>query len=399
MTLKRFYLLVMFSVLGIGSMWADTSRLTAENGWSKVTDLTKLTLSDYYFVFVDNDKDLMLSFEEGQNQSNSNGCKTMVYRTGAKAEMNPAMLWIIDETPNNAMIRNMTSEYYMQCETNWGASGNPFQPWYCHTHDVNSNKAGGESWARWGFAYADGKWTIKNLKHGSVYIGPWANGEFENGREVAGNKDGANIGYFQIYAIKRADVDIEGKATRVNPANYTYLINNANAGQNSMDGWTGEGTYKRHGNNGFDGVSGFFELGDWNAGNSSGTISQTLSGLPVGKYQLRVAGQQNSSNTTTTISLGTASANMPANGTSGGTILQTGEETTIGGGVDGWRYTTCSDVVTGGTATIKISATLTANHCWSNVDNIELYYLGNGIENYAKSANAEEEFATESGQW
>lgn len=396
---KRLLSLAMLCVAWVGSAWADTTLLTEANGWKKVTDLSTLTLSDYYFAFVDNDKDLMLSFEEGPNQSNENGRKTMVYRTGAKAEMNPAMLWIIDETPDKAMIRNMTSDKYLQCETNWNDNGHPLQPWYCHTNDVNSNKAGGESWARWGFAYADGKWTIKNLKHGSVYIGPWADGKFENGREVAGNKEGANIGYFQIYAIKRADVNIEGKATRVNPANYTYLINNANAGQNSMYGWKSEGNYKRHGNNGFDGVSGFFELGDWNASNSTGTISQTLSGLPVGKYQLRVAGQQNSSNTATTISLGTASANMPANGTNGGTILQTGEETTIGGGVDGWRYTTCSDMVTGGTVTIKISATLTASHCWSNVDNIELYYLGNGIEYYAKSANAEENFTAEAGQW
>ena len=396
---KRLLSLAMLCVAWVGSAWADTTLLTEANGWQKVTDLSSLTLSDYYFAFVDNDKDLMLSFEEGPNQSNENGRKTMVYRTGAKAEMNPAMLWIIDETPGNAMIRNMTSDKYMQCETNWNASGAPLQPWYCHTNDVNSNQAGGESWARWGFAYADGKWTIKNLKHGSVYIGPWADGKFENGREVAGNKEGANIGYFQIYAINRDDVDIEGKATRVNPANYTYLINNANAGRNSMYGWTCDGKYKRHGNNGFDGVSGFFELGDWYASNSTGTISQELSGLPVGKYQLRVAGQQNSSNTTTTISLGTASANMPANGTSGGTILQTGEETTIGGGVAGWRYTTCSDMVTGGTVTIRISATLTASSCWSNVDNIELYYLGNGIEHYALSANAEEEFTAEAGQW
>lgn len=397
---KRLLSLAMLCVAWVGSAWADTTLLTEANGWKKVTDLSTLTLSDYYFAFVDNDKDLMLSFEEGPNQSNENGRKTMVYRTGAKAEMNPAMLWIIDETPGNAMIRNMTSDKYMQCETNWKESGTPLQPWYCHTNDVISNSSGGQSWARWGFAYSDGKWTIKNLKHGSVYIGPWANGEFENGREVAGNKDGANIGYFQIYAIKRADVDIEGKATRVNPANYTYLINNANAGRNSMYGWTCDGNYKRHGNNGFDGVSGFFELGNYNADNSTGTISQELSGLPVGKYQLRVAGQQNSSNTTTTISLGTASANMPANGTNGGTILQTGEETTtIGGGVAGWRYTTCSDMVTGGTVTIRISATLTASHCWSNVDNIELYYLGNGIEYYAKSANAEENFTAEAGQW
>lgn len=397
---KRLLSLAMLCVAWVGSAWADTTLLTEANGWKKVTDLSTLTLSDYYFAFVDNDKDLMLSFEEGPNQSNVDGRKTMVYRTGAKAEMNPAMLWIIDETPGNAMIRNMTSDKYMQCETNWNESGTPLQPWYCHTNDVISNSSGGQSWARWGFAYSDGKWTIKNLKHGSVYIGPWANGEFENGREVAGNKDGANIGYFQIYAIKRADVDIEGKATRVNPANYTYLINNANAGRNSMYGWTCDGNYKRHGNNGFDGVSGFFELGNYNADNSTGTISQELSGLPVGKYQLRVAGQQNSSNTTTTISLGTASANMPANGTNGGTILQTGEETTtIGGGVAGWRYTTCSDMVTGGTVTIRISATLTASHCWSNVDNIELYYLGNGIEYYAKSANAEENFTAEAGQW
>ena len=258
---KRLLSLAMLCVAWVGSAWADTTLLTEANGWKKVTDLSTLTLSDYYFAFVDNDKDLMWSFEEGPNQSNENGRKTMVYRTGAKAEMNPAMLWIIDETPDNAMIRNMTSTLYMQCETNWNGSNNPLEPWYCHTHDVNSNTSRGESWARWGFAYADGKWTIKNLKHGSVYIGPWANGKFENGREVAGNKEGANIGYFQIYAIKRADVNIEGKATRVNPANYTYLINNANAGQNSMYGWKSEGNYKRHGNNGFDGVSGFFEIG------------------------------------------------------------------------------------------------------------------------------------------
>lgn len=398
MTLKRFYLLVMFGVLGVGSMWADTSRLTAENGWTKVTDLTKLTRSEYYFAFVDNNKDLMLSFEEGPNQSNVDGRKTMVYRTGARAEMNPAMLWIIDETPDDAMIRNVNSNWYLQCETNWSDNAK-LQPWYCHTNDVNSNTSGGESWARWGFAYADGKWTIKNNKHGSVYIGPWADGEFLNGREVAGNKSGANIGYFQIYAIKRTDVNWEAKATSANPANYSYLITNANAGRNSTYGWTGTGTQTRNGNNGYDGVSGFFEFCAWNDASWSGSLSQTINNLPEGKYNLRVAGQQSASDVVTTITFGKASVYLVANGDKQGTILPTGEETTIGGGVAGWRYTTCSDIITGGTATITVSSSATAVNRWSNVDNIELFYLGNGIEHYAEAKTAGEGFTAEADKW
>ena len=61
---KRLLSLAMLCVAWVGSAWADTTLLTEANGWQKVTDLSTLTLSDYYFAFVDNDKDLMLSFEE-----------------------------------------------------------------------------------------------------------------------------------------------------------------------------------------------------------------------------------------------------------------------------------------------------------------------------------------------
>ena len=54
---KRLLSLAMLCVAWVGSAWADTTLLTEANGWQKVTDLSKLTLSDYYFAFVDNDKD------------------------------------------------------------------------------------------------------------------------------------------------------------------------------------------------------------------------------------------------------------------------------------------------------------------------------------------------------
>ena len=54
-------------LLGASSANADTSLLTSANGWEKLTALPA-NVSDYYFVIVDNDKDLMLTLSRGKEQ-------------------------------------------------------------------------------------------------------------------------------------------------------------------------------------------------------------------------------------------------------------------------------------------------------------------------------------------
>lgn len=405
MKLKRLLSLAMLGIVGTGSSWADTELLTTGNGWQKVTDLSTLTLSDYYFAFVDNDKNLMLSFEEGQNQTSTvAGRKTMVYRTGAKAEMTPAMLWVIDETPDNAMIRNVTSGYYLQCETNWSASPSQLQPWYCHTNDVISNTSGGESWARWKFAYADGAWTIENLKAGNQFIGPWNDGAFSNGREVAANKTGSNVGHFQIYAIERSKVDWNAQATLANPANVSYKIANANAGFNGTTGWTAAGTnveFGRNKNVGFDGVEGFFEPSKWGSDTGySFDVTQTISDLPAGKYVVRAAGQNSSGNKLTLNCGGASTFTYPSGGDINGTIDQTGATVAVGSGVAGWVWGEASHYLSAnGSLTITFHSEATTKTQWANYDNVELYYYGNGIEITAEEKAPAVLFDTEAGAW
>lgn len=256
---------------------ADTSIINdGVGGWTKITALPE-QLTDYYFVFVDNTADLMLSYGEGVNQSTVATYKTMVYRTSADPAMNPAMLWEI--TTNSAdggsswSIKSaVESTYYIQTE--WDAG------WYCRTHDQSAEN---NTWCKWIIEYADaeGYWTIQNGKYpSSGYVGPWIDAAFSNGQEVAANKTDANVGHFQIYAIRRTLIDWEANASESNPANLTYKIANSYAAFNNITGWIGTGSNTRNGGAGFDGVAGFFEFCNWNATSWSGSLSQTITGLP-----------------------------------------------------------------------------------------------------------------------
>ena len=198
MTAARTLLTAVLLVIGLNGAWADTSAISdGVGGWEKITSLPA-TLTDYYFVFVDDSRDLMLSYGSGPNQSTNAAYKTMVYRTGQNPIDNPLMLWeITSNTKGGWSIKNATEPtYYIQTE--WQAA------WYARTHD---NGGGSDEWYNWTIEYADAKWTIKNGKYPDAgYIGPWVAAAFSDGQEVAANKTGANIGYFQIYAILRSTV-------------------------------------------------------------------------------------------------------------------------------------------------------------------------------------------------
>lgn len=392
MKLKRLLSLAMLCVAGVGSSWADTNLLTTENGWQKITDLSSLTLSDYYFAFVDKDKDLMLSFEEGANQSRNAEYKTMVYRTSQKAEMNPAMLWTLEKSNSSCLIRNAgnTSKFI---QTEWNASQ------FVRTHD---NGGGSKSWGEWEFKLNNGVYNIKNTKFASnnVYIGPWTDGEIKNGMEVNGNKTGSNIGNFYLYAIPRSKVDWIKQASENNPANLSYKIQNANAGYNGINGWTATGTnleFKRNGNLSFDGIAGFLEPSNWHKSSFDITVTQTISNLPAGKYKVRAAGQA-STGTTFTMDCGGEVITLKSIGDKGGNIDQTGATVTPNPETcrQGWQwFESYNKLNSDGDLTIRFHSTASATHNWANFDNVELYYYGPNVSGKATSTTSPAEVAAD----
>ena len=392
MKLKRLLSLAMLCVAGVGSSWADTNLLTTENGWQKITDLGSLNLSDYYFAFVDKDKDLMLSFEEGANQSRNAEYKTMVYRTSQKAEMNPAMLWTLEKSNSSCLIRNAgnTSKFI---QTEWNASQ------FVRTHD---NGGGSKSWGEWEFKLNNGVYNIKNTKFASnnVYIGPWTDGEIKNGMEVNGNKTGSNIGNFYLYAIPRSKVDWIKQASENNPANLSYKIQNANAGYNGVNGWTATGTnleFKRNGNLSFDGIAGFLEPSNWHKSSFDITVTQTISNLPAGKYKVRAAGQA-STGTTFTMDCGGEVITLKSIGDKGGNIDQTGATVTPNPETcrQGWQwFESYNKLNSDGDLTIRFHSTASAAHNWANFDNVELYYYGPSVSGKATSTTSPAEVAAD----
>lgn len=391
MKLKRLLSLAVLCVAGVGSSWADTNLLTTENGWQKITDLSPLTLSDYYFAFVDKDKDLMLSFEEGVNQSEKAEYKTMVYRTSQKAEMNPAMLWTLEKSNSSYLIRNAgnTSKFI---QTEWEKS------LFVRTHD---NGGGSKSWGEWEFKLNNGAYNIKNTTFASdnVYIGPWTDANFVNGQEVAGNKTGSNIGNFYLYAIPRSKVDWIKQASENNPANLSYKIQNANAGFNGKNGWTGTSDkFVRNGNLvGFDGIAGIFEPSDWWASSFDITVTQTISNLPAGKYKVRAAGQA-STGTTFTMDCGGEVTTLNSIGDKGGNIDQTGATVTPNQETcrQGWQwFESYNKLNSDGNLTIRFHSTASAVNSWANFDNVELYYYGPSVSGRATSTTSPAEVAAD----
>lgn len=392
MKLKRLLSLAVLCAAGVGSSWADTNLLTTENGWQKITDLGSLTLSDYYFAFVDKDKDLMLSFEEGANQSTNAEYKTMVYRTSQKAELNPAMLWTLEKSNSSCLIRNAgnTSKFI---QTEWNASQ------FVRTHD---NGGGSNSWGEWEFKLNNGVYNIKNTKFASnnVYIGPWTDGEIKNGMEVKGNKTGSNIGNFYLYAIPRSKVDWIKQASENNPANLSYKIQNANAGYKGVNGWTATGTnleFKRNNNLGFDGIEGFLEPSNWNKSSFDITVTQTISNLPAGKYKVRAAGQAETG-TTFTMDCGGEVTTLKSIGDKGGNIDQTGATVTPNPEtcIKGWQwFESYNKLNSDGDLTIRFHSTASAAYNWANFDNVELYYYGPSVSGKATSTTSPAEVAAD----
>ena len=276
---KRF-LVVAFALICLGSnAWADTNKLLAADGWTKITSApTSSDIANNYYVFVDATRDLMLGTAKGVNQDTKWYSLGVYYQTSVgptTADIN-GKTWILESQDGGYAMRNLEYSVLM-FQTEWNANSK----W--DTNDVQTPNG----WAKINLAYSNGYWTIENGHDVGNYIGPWTAGNFTNGAECAGNKTAANdIGHFQIYAISRAQFkqNLLDNASNSNPVDLTpWYVSNATFDAGSRTGWTEEGS----GGNNNTSFGGGCEI--WHRSNFK--IYQNLT-LPNGKYKvsLQIAG-------------------------------------------------------------------------------------------------------------
>lgn len=167
-----------------------------------------------------------------------------------------------------------------------------------------------------------------------------------------------------------------GNASAQNPGDdYTSSITNPTF-TGSADGWTIVGDARYFTKNGFDGTLSFIELTKW-TGSWDATISQTVSSLPNGYFLVKAAGQMSGATDCWMKLVANGAENQfSRNGDTDGNILANGTETTIGDGVDGWRYTSVIAKVTNGSLTISCVGHSDIKERWANFDAVTLTYLG-----------------------
>lgn len=192
---------------------ADTSILTTEKGYTKITSMPD-NLSDYYFILVDKDKDLMMTMANGANQGS--GYKTMWYKESADPATDINRIWEIESNGTGFSFRNPGFDNLLM-QTEWNAA------WNFRTHDQPSSA--NVEWTRFLLAYNTDSWTVQNGKYpDSGYLGPW-NNAIENNAEVACNKSGNAIGHFAIYSILKSDFnELYVKNKQALPVDMTWTI-------------------------------------------------------------------------------------------------------------------------------------------------------------------------------
>lgn len=172
---------------------ADTSILTEENGYTKITELPS-NLSDYYFILVDKDNDLMMTLANGANQGSDK--KTMWYKASVDPATDINRIWEIESNGAGFSFRNPGFDNLLM-QTEWNAA------WNFRSNDQPSSA--NVEWTRFLLAYNADSWTVQNGRYpDSGYLGPW-NNVIEDNAEVACNKLGDAIGHFAIYSILKSD--------------------------------------------------------------------------------------------------------------------------------------------------------------------------------------------------
>ena len=380
---------------------ADTSLLTAGNGWTKITELPT-DVSLYYFTIVDNNQDLMLTLSRGLNNQQQEGYNGLFYATSANPLVDKSKLFSLEKDGDNYVMRNVEyNGYFLQTEYN--------AAYYYRTHD---NGGGAKSWGHIKFTYANSVWTIQNAKYpvdNGNYLGMWEDASPANGKALALNKANDKKGTFQIYSILKTDVDAYYASLKIanagvtpeTPVDMTGLIVNPNARfwTGSIPfGWTTTGTQNVNKGNGYDQFPGIFEFSDWGAGSWTGSLKQTIT-VPNGKFRLKAAIMAATGVTAYLTANSDKSDNLVPIGDSGGNINPDGTETTMGNGQRGYKYLTVETIVTTGSLELGAYGEASAEHLWVNADNFTLSYLDPFISALATEITAASATSLTAGGW
>ena len=361
--MKRYLIAAMaLSMLGGSVAKADTAKLPAADGWTKITTLpTAADLANNYYVFVDNANDLMLGIGKGVHQDTKWYSLGVYYQTSVEptsADIN-GKTWTLESYDGGFAMRNLEYSVLM-FQTEYNAA------WKWDTNDVQNPNG----WAKINLAYSDGSWTIENGHDVGNFIGPWDDANFTNGAECAGNKTGSNVGHFQIYAISRTRFkqNLLDNASSSNPVDLTpWYVTNATFDANNRNGWTEEGS---GGNNN---TTKGCEI--WHRSNFK--IYQNLT-VPNGKYKvsLQIAGTSGagqvygiSGSTTETVT-----SSVAAGSDFQATVLSMIQNRTFG------QVTTDEIEVANGSLQIGMKCETTDQ--WLVFDNFKLYCTGVDLSAY-----------------
>lgn len=359
---------ILIAVLGVSTTAkADTSILQESDGWQKITALPN-NLGDYYYVFVDNGSDLMMTLGTGANQGSS--YKTMWYQTSSNPVEDLNKVWTLESNTakGNVSIRNVAYDH-LCLQTEWNAA------WNFRTHDNGGTGTGvNVSWTGFTLAYASSKWSIQNGNYpDSGYLGPW-NNTIQANAEVACNKTGSAIGYFQVYAISKANFHklyVDANTTEGEEVNLDFSVFVGNPKIEGYASWWSSttGSNPAHTTNIKDATTGGF-LENWNSDGPIGKMYQTLTGLPNGVYELSMKAFRN-------------------NNLSGGDavyVFANEDEVQVTTN-DATTYYTVKTTITGGTLEIGIRQDKTGSQ-WIGLDEVTLTYKGVDLTELTASVQA-----------
>lgn len=99
---------------GQNAVKADTTLLSASDGWQKITSISQSDIDKYYYVFVDKDNDLMLGLANGVKNTKR---KAMFYQKSADVVNDKSKLWAIEKNEDNYALRNAYVDNYLQMQT------------------------------------------------------------------------------------------------------------------------------------------------------------------------------------------------------------------------------------------------------------------------------------------
>ena len=270
-----------------------------EAGWTLVDTFSGIDCANSYFAILDAESGMTVAALNTVGDKNWGNTYAMYYASGVDPNTNISGVFAFDAfdatddlkiiiTPLADLNRHFRTEGWNHAL--WQTYSDVHKQGDSYGMDGNRSIA-----MIYPELYSEKGWALKNKTTGA-YLGPWVHGAFEDGEEFAADKRDANVSYFDIYAIPRVkylqQFSSWAQATEENPLDITPLITNPSFGRYDESrhpiGWIveGEGMVEHQGY--LPGCEYYAYMNNWqSSGNlSNRSISQTVKGLPKGKYRL-----------------------------------------------------------------------------------------------------------------